>query len=210
MKQHHKTKRLLNYLLASAFVVNSSIASADEQSTAPMFGSWKCTSEQIMQGGDKPIKVVESYTSKMTSDGVGEGDSTVLFYLPSIAQGSTLPVEMVSHSRARYDVQGDTLKLTIMDFNLTHEGRIPSTARAAFLKENLQPNASASTRSQMGAKVDRMAENFVEKFAQNYQSQVGKQLSIPFRMTIPAPGKLQKIFGNGATAATHQCTLLAR
>ena len=60
----------------------------------------------------KPLKMVETYTVMTTADGISEGDDSTIFYFPSGEK--LMPIEVISYSKARYRLQGDTLKLLVL------------------------------------------------------------------------------------------------
>ncbi|MRT38929.1 hypothetical protein GJV03_17335 [Acinetobacter sp. RIT698] len=150
--------------------------------------------------------MVETYTVMTTADGISEGDDSTIYYLPTGEK--LMPIEVISHSKAQYRLQGDTLKLLVLNWEL-REGRIAPKERADFITSMLGKNAPAATRSQLGAKIDRMAEDFAEMIAKNFQARIGKESSIPFRMTATGAGKIERTFGSGANAVTHQCVRLS-
>lgn len=195
-------------LLLSCMIATPSLYASD---LAPMLGSWQCSAQAEItlpiKGGNKPLKMVETYTVITTADGIGEGDDSTIYYLPTGEK--LMPIEVISHSKAQYRLQGDTLKLLVLNWEL-REGRIAPKERADFITSMLGKNAPAATRSQLGAKIDRMAEDFAEMIAKNFQARIGKESSIPFRMTATGSGKIERTFGSGANAVTHQCVRLSK
>jgi len=182
---------------------------AGSKDLAPMLGTWQCRAEGQMRAsgkeqGSKPIKLVETYTGTTTADGMSEADDTTVYYLP--VNDKLMPIEVVTHSSARYRLEGGTLYLLATSYEL-REGRIHGPERAAFVASIAGKDTPASARSQMGAKLDRMAEDFAEMVVKNYQGMVAKkkEIPIPFRLSMPAPGKLEKTFGNGENASVHRC-----
>ena len=201
MKMHIPILLLLSWMIATPSLYASDLA--------PMLGSWQCTAQTEIAlpiNAGKPLKMVETYTVMTTADGISEGDNSTIFYFPSGEK--LMPIEVISHSKAQYRLQGDTLKLLVLTWEL-REGRIAPKERADFITSMLGKNAPAATRSQLGAKIDRMAEDFAEMIAKNFQARIGKESSIPFRMTATGPGKIERTFGSGANAVTHQCVRLS-
>jgi hypothetical protein len=177
---------------------------------APMLGSWQCTAQAEIAlpiNAGKPLKMVETYTVMTTADGISEGDDSTIFYFP--LGEKLMPIEVISHSKAQYRLQGDTLKLLVLTWEL-REGRIAPKERADFITSMLGKNAPAAARSQLGAKIDRMAEDFAETIAKSFQARIGKESSMPFRVTTTGAGKIEKTFGSGPKAVTHQCVRLSK
>lgn len=194
-------------LLLSCMVAPPSLHASD---LAPMLGSWQCTAQAEIAlpiNAGKPLKMVETYTVMTTADGISEGDDSTIFYFP--LGEKLMPIEVISHSKAQYRLQGDTLKLLVLTWEL-REGRIAPKERADFITSMLGKNAPAAARSQLGAKIDRMAEDFAETIAKSFQARIGKESSMPFRVTTTGAGKIEKTFGSGPKAVTHQCVRLSK
>ena len=193
-------------LLLSCMIATPSLYASD---LAPMLGSWQCTAQAEIAlpiNAGKPLKMVETYTVMTTADGISEGDDSTIFYFP--LGEKLMPIEVISHSKAQYRLQGDTLKLLVLTWEL-REGRIALKERADFITSMLGKNAPAAARSQLGAKIDRMAEDFAETIAKSFQARIGKESSMPFRVTTTGAGKIEKTFGSGPKAVTHQCVRLS-
>lgn len=194
-------------LLLSCMIATPSLYASD---LAPMLGSWQCTAQAEIAlpiNAGKPLKMVETYTVMTTADGISEGDDSTIFYFP--LGEKLMPIEVISHSKAQYRLQGDTLKLLVLTWEL-REGRIAPKERADFITSMLGKNAPAAARSQLGAKIDRMAEDFAETIAKSFQARIGKESSTPFRVTTTGAGKIEKTFGSGPKAVTHQCVRLSK
>ena len=194
-------------LLLSCMIATPSLYASD---LAPMLGSWQCTAQAEIAlpiNAGKPLKMVETYTVMTTADGISEGDDSTIFYFP--LGEKLMPIEVISHSKAEYRLQGDTLKLLVLTWEL-REGRIAPKERADFITSMLGKNAPAAARSQLGAKIDRMAEDFAETIAKSFQARIGKESSTPFRVTTTGAGKIEKTFGSGPKAVTHQCVRLSK
>ncbi|MFW2173872.1 hypothetical protein ACG95N_10175 [Acinetobacter guillouiae] len=194
-------------LLLSCMIATPSLYASD---LAPMLGSWQCTAQAEIAlpiNAGKPLKMVETYTVMTTADGISEGDDSTIFYFP--LGEKLMPIEVISHSKAQYRLQGDTLKLLVLTWEL-REGRIALKERADFITSMLGKNAPAAARSQLGAKIDRMAEDFAETIAKSFQARIGKESSMPFRVTTTGAGKIEKTFGSGPKAVTHQCVRLSK
>ncbi|MBP2543895.1 hypothetical protein [Acinetobacter guillouiae] len=194
-------------LLLSCMIATPSLYASD---LAPMLGSWQCTAQAEIAlpiNAGKPLKMVETYTVMTTADGISEGDDSTIFYFP--LGEKLMPIEVISHSKAQYRLQDDTLKLLVLTWEL-REGRIAPKERADFITSMLGKNAPAAARSQLGAKIDRMAEDFAETIAKSFQARIGKESSMPFRLTTTGAGKIEKTFGSGANAVTHQCIRLSK
>lgn len=194
-------------LLLSCMIATPSLYASD---LAPMLGSWQCTAQAEIAlpiNAGKPLKMVETYTVMTTADGISEGDDSTIFYFP--LGEKLMPIEVISHSKAQYRLQGDTLKLLVLTWEL-REGRIAPKERADFITSMLGKNAPAAARSQLGAKIDRMAEDFAETIAKSFQARIGKESSMPFRVTTTGAGKIEKTFGSGPKAVTHQCIRLSK
>lgn len=194
-------------LLLSCMIATPSLYASD---LAPMLGSWQCTAQAEIAlpiNAGKPLKMVETYTVMTTADGISEGDDSTIFYFP--LGEKLMPIEVISHSKAQYRLQGDTLKLLVLTWEL-REGRIAPKERADFITSMLGKNAPAAARSQLGAKIDRMAEDFAETIAKSFQARIGKESSMPFRLTTTGAGKIEKTFGSGPKAVTHQCVRLSK
>jgi len=194
-------------LLLSCMIATPSLYASD---LAPMLGSWQCTAQAEIAlpiNAGKPLKMVETYTVMTTADGISEGDDSTIFYFP--LGEKLMPIEVISHSKAQYRLQGDTLKLLVLTWEL-REGRIAPKERADFITSMLGKNAPAAARSQLGAKIDRMAEDFAETIAKSFQARIGKESSMPFRVTTTGAGKIEKTFGSGPKAVTHQCVRLSK
>ena len=194
-------------LLLSCMIATPSLYASD---LAPMLGSWQCTAQAEIAlpiNAGKPLKMVETYTVMTTADGISEGDDSTIFYFP--LGEKLMPIEVISHSKAEYRLQGDTLKLLVLTWEL-REGRIAPKERADFITSMLGKNAPAAARSQLGAKIDRMAEDFAETIAKSFQARIGKKSSTPFRVTTTGAGKIEKTFGSGPKAVTHQCVRLSK
>lgn len=194
-------------LLLSCMIATPSLYASD---LAPMLGSWQCTAQAEIAlpiNAGKPLKMVETYTVMTTADGISEGDNSTIFYFP--LEEKLMPIEVISHSKAQYRLQDDTLKLLVLTWEL-REGRIAPKERADFITSMLGKNAPAAARSQLGAKIDRMAEDFAETIAKSFQARIGKESSMPFRLTTTGAGKIEKTFGSGPKAVTHQCIRLSK
>ena len=201
MKKHIPILLLLSCMITTPFLYASDLA--------PMLGSWQCTAQAEIAlpiNAGKPLKMVETYTVMTTADGISEGDDSTIFYFPSGEK--LMPIEVISYSKARYRLQGDTLKLLVLTWEL-REGRIAPKERADFITSMLGKNAPAAARSQFGAKIDRMAEDFAETIAKSFQARIGKESSTPFRVTTTGAGKIEKTFGSGPKAVTHRCVRLS-
>lgn len=201
MKMHIPILLLLSCMIATPSLYASNLA--------PMLGSWQCTAQAEIAlpiNAGKPLKMVETYTVMTTADGISEGDDSTIFYFP--LGEKLMPIEVISHSKAQYRLQGDTLKLLVLTWEL-REGRIAPKERADFITSMLGKNAPAAARSQLGAKIDRMAEDFAETMAKSFQARIGKESSMPFRLTTTGAGKIERTFGSGANAVTHQCVRLS-
>ena len=202
MKIHIPILLLLSWIIATPSLYASDLA--------PMLGSWQCTAQAEIAlpiNAGKPLKMVETYTVMTTADGISEGDDSTIFYFP--LGEKLMPIEVISHSKAQYRLQGDTLKLLVLTWEL-REGRIAPKERADFITSMLGKNAPAAARSQLGAKIDRMAEDFAETIAKSFQARIGKESSMPFRVTTTGAGKIEKTFGSGPKAVTHQCVRLSK
>ena len=204
MKTHISILFLLSCMIATPTLYASDLT--------PMLGTWQCSAQAEValniNGANKPLKMVESYTVMTAADGISEGDDSTIYYLPT--GENLMPIEVISHSKAQYRLQGDSLKLLVLNWEL-REGRIAPKERADFITSMLGKNAPAAARSQFGAKIDHMAESFAEEaIAKTFLARIGKESSMPFRVTTTGAGKIEKTFGSGPKAVTHQCVRLSK
>ena len=186
-------------------------AYADNQELAPMFGTWQCHAEASVNipGGKNAdsstnsVKMVETYTATTTPDGMSVGDDTTIFYLQT--QDRVLPIEVSSHSKGQYKLNDGTLKLRVLEWQLL-QGRIYPKEKNKLLAQYIKSDAPASARSQFSAKMERLAEDFADTVAKSFQDRVGKEASMPFKLTSTGSGKMEKTFGTGPSASVHYCT----
>ena len=200
---------LVSVFLTMLGIIPSAYASSNE--LAPMLGTWRCHTESsliIPNKSDSPqtslnlIKMLETYSTSTTEDGVSVGDGTTIYYIP--VGDNLLPVEVTSHSKVLYQLDQGILKFKVLEWEL-RDGRIFSKERTNALAKFFSKDMSASTRSQLSAKLERLAEDFVESVTKSFQSMIGKEKRIPLSLRTIGVNEIQKTFGTGSTAIIHYC-----